>query len=321
MSEGIFSEKSKAEYRDFCQTHALPLFSQPSFLDCVAPWWGVILIRRDHKIVASMPIAYKIRDRFFKNIYMPPLAQFLGVTFFYPLGQKPERARAWEIEILKEVLDKLPPFDYFSVNFSFDFKNHLPFYWNGFSQSTQYSYVLHSLENLDDIFDGFSSRTRGAIRRAQKSGVAIRLSDDLSLLYDVVQKTYERQGLSAPIAYELLARIDGLYREQRAIFLAYDSKGQVCAGGYFIRDSQMMHYLIGGVDTKNPSHGGAMDWLIWEAIRFSANHVKAFNFEGSMNEGIGKFFSGFGGELTPYFRIYKTTSKWIKLKQCLSSLR
>jgi hypothetical protein len=56
-----------------------------------------------------------------------------------------------------------------------------------------------------------------------------------------------------------------------------------------------------------------MSLLLWEAINKSAKKAKAFNFEGSMIEPIERYFRAFGGKLTPYFEIKKTSSKFLKL--------
>jgi hypothetical protein len=40
-------------------------------------------------------------------------------------------------------------------------------------------------------------------------------------------------------------------------------------------------------------------------VEFSSGKSGIFDFEGSMHEQIEKFYRGFGGELVPYYSIYK----------------
>ena len=45
---------------------------------------------------------------------------------------------------------------------------------------------------------------------------------------------------------------------------------------------------------------------MWEAIKFAKKlGIKYFDFEGSMVPQIERYFRGFGGKLTPYYRINK----------------
>ena len=65
------------------------------------------------------------------------------------------------------------------------------------------------------------------------------------------------------------------------------------------------YYLMGGRNPKLRS-SGATSLCMWEAIQFSASVTKSFDFEGSMNEPVERFFRAFGAVQTPYFSIKKT---------------
>ena len=60
--------------------------------------------------------------------------------------------------------------------------------------------------------------------------------------------------------------------------------------------------------------------LTWEAIKFASIAKKIFDFEGSMNENIEKFFRGFNTVQKSYFSITKTNSKLIKAKRLLREI-
>ena len=59
---------------------------------------------------------------------------------------------------------------------------------------------------------------------------------------------------------------------------------------------------MGGISRAN---NFAMSALLWEAILYSKNELKAqvFDFEGSMIPSIERYFRKFGGELTPYYTL------------------
>ena len=79
------------------------------------------------------------------------------------------------------------------------------------------------------------------------------------------------------------------------------------------------YYLMGGRNPKLRS-SGATSLCMWEAIQFSASVTKSFDFEGSMNEPVERFFRAFGAVQTLYFSIKKTPSRLIKIRRYMSDL-
>ena len=70
-------------------------------------------------------------------------------------------------------------------------------------------------------------------------------------------------------------------KECRKIFIAVDKNGIAHAGAYIVWDENSAYYLLAGSDPKF-RNSGAMSFCLWEAIKFSSNVTKEFNFEGSM---------------------------------------
>ena len=77
-----------------------------------------------------------------------------------------------------------------------------------------------------------------------------------------------------------------------------------------------MHYLMGAAD-PGYHNSGAMSLLLWHGIQLASQKGLQFNFEGSMVPAIERFFSAFGGTLTPYHHITHERSKILKLKRLL----
>ena len=70
--------------------------------------------------------------------------------------------------------------------------------------------------------------------------------------------------------------------------------------------------MAGGSTDAGRLHG-AMHGLLARAIEeAAATGCTVFDFEGSMLRGVEPFFRGFGGELTPYFRVYKFANKLLE---------
>ena len=51
----------------------------------------------------------------------------------------------------------------------------------------------------------------------------------------------------------------------------------------------------------------AKSLIVWESIKFAAQHSQVFDFEGSIIEGIENFDQQFGGRCTPYYSVRKAS--------------
>ena len=81
-------------------------------------------------------------------------------------------------------------------------------------------------------------------------------------------------------------------------------------------DENSAYYLMGGGD-PDLRNSGAASLVLWEAIKHASTVTGKFDFEGSMNESIERFFRGFGGRQELAFNVSKTNSKLLHIRQCL----
>ena len=70
--------------------------------------------------------------------------------------------------------------------------------------------------------------------------------------------------------------------------------------------------MLGGLN-ESAQRYGSQSYLLWEAIKFSSSKVERFDFEGSMNEQIERFFRAFGAKQQQYFNLSKVESKLLKI--------
>ena len=85
---------------------------------------------------------------------------------------------------------------------------------------------------------------------------------------------------------------------------AVDKEGNVHASAFFLYDNKTCYYLMAGADPKY-RNGGAQSLLLYEGIKFAQTVSENFDFEGSVIEGIEKFFRGFNPELVCNYRVSK----------------
>ncbi|NOZ72781.1 MAG: GNAT family N-acetyltransferase [Chloroflexi bacterium] len=275
--------------------------------------WKVANIEKNGSVIARMPYIIR-KHRGLTMIVMPPLTPHLG-PWIAPLSGKYATRLSREHRLFEQLIHKLPRFDFFLQNFHYSITNWLPFYWQGFQQTTRYTYVIEDLSDLDRVWMQFLPKLRANIRKARKL-VSVRTDLGLETFWHLNRKTFSRQGMDVPYTLDYLIRIDTACaeRQQRRIFFAEDAKGHIHAALYLVWDDQAAYYLIGGNDPELQT-SGAPSLLIWEAIRFAATVTRTFDFEGSMIPGVERFFRSFGAKQKPYFRVSKATSLAFQVRQ------
>ncbi len=296
---------NKKKYQHICDTNYIPIFSQPWWLDCAAgpENWSVALVERGTNILAAMPYSQKSSLAF--RIYkMPELTPWHHIFIDYPAEQKETRRLAFEKEMLQNLLGQLPERRRFQQKYSYNLTNWLPFYWQGFHQTTRYSYVL-DLKNPKDLFNNFRSNIRREIRKAEKR-LSVIQNDDVAEFFRLNQMTFQRQRSQPSYSFELLQNLDRdcKNRQCRKIWFAVDDKGQKHAALYIVWDQLSAYYLMGGADPAL-RNSGASSLLMWNAIKSASLQQEKFDFEGSMIEPIERFFRSFGARQMPYFSITK----------------
>jgi hypothetical protein len=278
------------------------LFDQPWWLTAVAPGqWGAVEIEHGAEVVARLP--YVIRRRGgMTALTMPPLTSSLG-PWLAPSNAKPAKQLARQKELMTDLIQRLPPHHYFLQHFHHSVTNWLPFRWQGFEQTTRYTYILDDLSDIETIWSGLEHNVRTYIRKAEKQ-LQVRNDLDLDRFLEISTLSFARQGKRHPYPRDVVQRVDAACaaRGLRRMFFAEDPQGRIHAVGYLVWDNRSAYYLMSGGDPAL-RNSGAASLVLWEAIKFAATVTPRFDFEGSMIEPIEQFFRSFGGRQVPYFRV------------------
>jgi Acetyltransferase (GNAT) domain len=234
---------------------------------------------------------------------MPKLVHTWGVVM-QPAKGKTSTLNSREMEILAVFAKTLAKQRYFAQSFHPSLSNWLPFYWEGFRQTTHFGYVLE-LTDRQRIWDGMASNVRQNIRKAEKMGMTI-IPCDSKTVAAAAEKTFHAQHKPLPYSYEY---VDRLYsaaeqNDSGACFSAVDQKGRVHGGIFLVWDWKRAYFVAGGTDPELRT-SGAYSMLLWHAFNFLLERAAVFDFAGSVVEGIENFFRHFGAKLVPYNRITK----------------
>lgn len=310
----------KDKYRQLCSKEtSLPLFSRDWWLDaaCGETLWDVLLVEEKEKIQASFPIYIPHRG----IISMPPFTQTMG-PWFAPEAQdaKYTRTLGRHQAICKEFTDALKKYPHFLQHFNYRITDWLPFYWEGYKQTTRYTYLLKNIKDEQVVWENMSSNIRRNITKAkEKYNISVKKGIPVDDFLRVQALTFKRQQLPAPKELEILKNIIAVCRQrnQGDLWGAYDDKGNLHAVAFIAWQESSAYYLAGGGDPELRA-SGAHSLILWEGIRFTAQYTDLFDFEGSMIPGVERFFREFGAIQTPFFTITKGNlsllyKAWLKL--------
>jgi lipid II:glycine glycyltransferase (peptidoglycan interpeptide bridge formation enzyme) len=310
---------NKQQYSEFCKKEKdIPVFSQPWWLDavCGEKNWDVALVEKGGQIWGSMPYL-KIKKYIFNMSGPPKLTQTLGPYIKYPPKQKYYKKLSWEKELMLSLINQQPKSDYFHQNFHYSVKNWLPFYWQGFQQTTRYTYVIEniSIQNLEGNLETDIRRRR---KKAEKLGVKVFDLTDINQFYDVNVKTFLRKKMAVPYTLNFVKILYETCLKNNAckMYAAKDINGQIIAANFLLFDNNTVYYLMGGIDPDYKDVGG-MDMVIFESIKFALQSNRKFDFEGSMIESVEKYFRSFGAKQMPYYSVSKVNSRLLSLYKAI----
>lgn len=313
---------NQAEYRQLCASEpAIPLFSTDWWLDAVAgsEGWQVALARIKGAIVGAMP--YVLSRRYgMRVIGQPVLTPQLGP--WLPDGKRRAvRSLTHEQKVMQLLIEQLPPFDHFAQTWPAGRNNWLPFYWHGYAQTTEYTYVLPELGDLDAVWNGLDSARRRHCKQAREQ-YHLKLRDDLPVdaFIELHRQSLARRGATVQHSDDDIRRLDAACaaRNCRRILVVVDQAGRHCAATYGVWDGDCFYALMKGADPAM-HHTGGPSLCQWESIKFAATVARRYDFLGNMNATIEPYVRSFGTLQTPLFSISKTPSRLLRLRRGLLS--
>lgn len=241
-----------------------------------------------------------------KVVSMPAYTQTMGPWF----APEPEDSKYTTVlgrrqAACRQFAKELTGYTSFLQNFHYQITDWLPFYWEGYKQTTRYTYLLKNLAEKDTIVENMSGHTRRNIRKAQeKHKIQVRKEISSEQFLTVLTKTFQRQGKSSPPELRTLKELIDACRKrgQGDLWGGYDENDRLHAAVFIAWQESSAYYLAGGGDPAYRA-SGAHSLVMWEAIQDVADKSCVFDFEGSMIPGVERFFREFGAIQTPYFTI------------------
>src|SRR4030043_2058470 len=121
----------------------------------------------------------------------PLFVKHLGVLYAADV-EKSGKGRDLKYKIDREIISNIGGWRIWSYTFAPNFKNWLNFYWNGYKQTTRYTYQI-DFSKKPDFRATYGEKVKSPLRAARKAELVI---DDIdaAVFAEVNEKTYKGKG-------------------------------------------------------------------------------------------------------------------------------
>ncbi|HRY97685.1 MAG TPA: GNAT family N-acetyltransferase [Bacteroidales bacterium] len=260
------------------------LYAYSWYLNLVCERWDA-LVDGDYEQVFPLPVRRKAGMAY---VYTPPFVQQLGL--FSPGHITPGLVHAF----LKAI-----PSQFKVVDLRLNTLNKVSDSWGALLHR---NYELSLIGDYERIRSVFSENLRRSLRKAEIAGME-RISG-LSPA-ELIRLFRENRGRGISTLgereYQILERLAHamMHRGLGQIVAATAGGNRILAGALIAEMPGQSIFLFSATERRENNHG-ALAWLIDLYLREHAGTQRVFDFEGSDDEGLGRFYAGFGAQETNY---------------------
>lgn len=316
----MFEEMTQKEkYIAFCSgSAAAPLFMRPAWLDVVCPAWDAAIAYNGDSVsgIWAFPQETKWGVTLLRT---PPMTPYLGPVVFYPADLKETRKERFEYETIQSLLSQIPDAAVWHLAMAPGNRQPGLFRQHGLTCGVQQTFRLNLREGEEKLLAQMRESTRKNIRQAESEYTIQRAEAQMDDLFAFHRETLRAKGRRATCPLAKLKEMQAALEKMGASALWSARAGNgIDAVIWQVWDCDTSYYLMGG---QNPAGQGyrAMTLLLWHAIKFARQNGQAiFDFEGSMDAGVERFFSNFGGNKELYLVLKKNRSWLWQLKNLVS---
>jgi hypothetical protein len=264
------------------------LYAHTWFLDIVAENWDA-LVENDYERVFPLPFKKKLG---FTYIYQPFFTQQLGLF---------SRSRL-SSGILEKYIGAIPKhFSMAEINLNtLNKADH-----NKHQVVPQINHELDLINQYENLRSAYSENLVRNLKKAEKAGLTISKNVRPE---DIVGIFRNSRGNDFPhlrdADYLRLKRIGytAIYKNIADIRGVYDRQNQLCAGAFFLLSHRKAVFLFSGL-TAEGRESGAMPFLIDSFIRENSGEHLTFDFDGSNDNNLARFYKSFGSKELIYQRL------------------
>ena len=275
---------------NYCINHSFNgnLYGYSWFLDIVGGEWDA-LVENDYERV--FPLVH--RKKFgIAYVYQPFFTQQLGL---YSTSKLDAEALGAFIRAI--------PYRFKQVEINLNTLNKAES--EQFKLIPQLNHELDLIHTYEKIREGYSENLVRNLKKPEKAELSISQNikpDDIidlfrknrgSEIVHLSEKDYlNLKRIAYTCMYKGIANIQGVY----------DRQNQLCAGAFFIMSNNKAIFLFSGLNEEGKKNG-AMPFLIDSFIRQHAGSHLTFDFDGSNDPNLARFYKSFGSKECIYQRL------------------
>lgn len=261
------------------------------------------ILNKNNELIGTF-FYYQFQKAAFKFIIPPPFTPH--ISLFY---QNPATSIVGKHSFDKDILSLIA--DYFKNTGVHYVKLNLPesiidtqaFIWKGYQSVNRYTYLIDLLKNEDELMTNLSSEKRKSISKAQKDGLEIKeVTENKDIVYDLIIKSLSRQEIAKNLSVIKSVILKYSNPSNSFAFVAYH-QGKPAASSFCVYNQERAIYMFGGFDEQNKHHGAGVSCMWNSILKAKQLGLTYFDFEGSMNQDIERYFREFGGRLVPVYEV------------------
>lgn len=261
------------------------LYAWSWYLDIVHPEWNA-LVENDYERV--FPLTGK-RKFGLSYLFQPFFAQQLGVYSRTILNQ----------EIVLNFMEAIPK-NYRFAEIRLNTHNKLEKTTLGVSRHKNHE--LDLINSYEKTYKNYSTNTKRNLKRAEQHNLQLAKNVRPE---EVIKLFRENRGRTIShwndLEYNRLKHLTytGIYRGQAFVYGVYSKPNELCAGAIFMRSHGKLVFLFSGANPEAKDNH-ALSFLIDEVIQAYSQKQLVFDFEGSDQDGLARYYKGFGSKKTYY---------------------
>lgn len=262
------------------------------YLNSVCAGWNA-LVEDDYKSV--MPLTGN-RKYGLHYLYQPVFTQQLGVFSVNKFSKDKVE------EFLKAI-----PLRYKLIEINLNKYNTLE--PGKFTVKRNLTHELDLINTYQNLRTYYSVNTLRNITKANKKGLTVNYKTDPNEVIKLFRKNKGKAITQLKNKdYKILKNLIefAVVRGYGASWGVYNEKNNLCAGAFFIQSNNKVVFLFSATNSVAKKNG-AMPFLIDHFIQQNSQRNLTFDFEGSNDKNLARFYKSFGSKECEYLHIKKNT--------------
>ncbi len=265
------------------------------YLDCVCPEWEA-LVEDDYNTVMPLTAGKKYNISY---LYQPWFAQQLGIFSLKMPNKNAIEAFIKKIPTKYKFIEiRLNTYNYFDDP-TFEIKENK-------------TYQLDLVESYNHIFRNFSVNTRRNLSKGLNNNILISKGIAINTIIEFYKNTVGDPILKLKEdTYNILQRIVSysLNKKIGEAYGAYNQHNELCAMAFFLNTHQKSIFLISAANEMGKENRAMFMLVNYYISKYSERNL-VLDFEGSNDEGIARFYKGFGAQPSIYLSVKKNNLPW-----------